>query len=106
MYGTMSLSACTWHVLLVYCYDSGNILSALLISSLLPYGFELAMMACSFLMFTGGILVFFTLPEHPDKFGEISLLNVIYCHQPVHTIGITVEDFDESQGRNSKITGG
>jgi OPA family glycerol-3-phosphate transporter-like MFS transporter 3 len=47
----------------------GNIFSALLISSLLPYGFELAMMACSFLMFTGGIIVFFCLPEHPDTVG-------------------------------------
>ena len=53
---------------------TGNILSALLISSLLPYGFELAMMACSFLMLMGGILVFFSLPEHPNKVGKDQVL--------------------------------
>ena len=52
------------------CFCVGNIFSALLVSSLLPYGLELAMMACSFLMFVGAIIIFFCLPEHPDRVGE------------------------------------
>ena len=58
----------------------GNIFSALLISSLLPYGFEFAMMACSFLMFTGGIIAFLSLPEHPDTVGK-STYTIITSHQ-------------------------
>lgn len=53
-----------------YMHILGNILSAVLVSSLLPYGFELAMMASSFFMFLGAIIVFFCLPEHPEKVGE------------------------------------
>ena len=59
-------------------YFIGNIISAVLVASLLPYGFELAMMACSFLMFLGGILIFLCLPEHPDKVGESVTLNYMY----------------------------
>lgn len=57
-------------------YTLGNILSAVLVSSLLPYGFELAMMAGSVFMFLGAIIVFVCLPEHPEKVGEI----IIFVH--------------------------
>ena len=41
-----------------------------MVSYLLPYGFELAMAAASFLMFLGGVIVFVCLTEHPSRVGE------------------------------------
>ena len=48
----------------------GNILGALLVAALLPYGFKFAMMAASFLLFLGAVVNFFCLVEHPSKVGK------------------------------------
>ena len=48
-------------------------------SYLLPYGFELAMAAGSFLMFLGGVVIFFCLTEHPSRVGEaLVFFHIIY----------------------------
>ena len=52
------------------CCITGHIVGAVLVSFLLPYGFELAMAAASFLMFLGGVIVFVCLTEHPSRVGE------------------------------------
>ena len=48
----------------------GNIFGALLVSALLKYGFEYAMMGGSVLLFLGGVVILLCLTEHPSVAGE------------------------------------
>jgi OPA family glycerol-3-phosphate transporter-like MFS transporter 3 len=47
----------------------GNILGALVVSSLLPYGFEYAMMGGSVMLLLGGVVILVCLTEHPNRVG-------------------------------------
>ena len=67
---------CVWYRNDCVCIPnsiSGNILGALIVSALLPYGFEYAMMGGSVMLLLGGVVILVCLTEHPHRVGKCSV---------------------------------